>query len=586
MSKYKYKAFFSYSWKNIEYVDKVDKILHDYGIYAQRDIRDIDYNQSINAFMDKIRESNYAIIMISDDYLKSYFCMKEILELSKERDYAERILPIVLEDADIFNPIGRSKYIIYWQDELDKIVKEIKKIDVTNLPDENIAKTIKLIAIHIGDFINFISDLKIMHFDEIAQTNFRPLVNSLGGSNVLLEKLFDKIDWENFEKSLGNVNEFLAEYPKFAPGYIVQAEMLMQMSETERALSSLEKAIDVDKDFATPYFNLGNYYTHIGNSKKGIDLLTKAIELEPNYYEAYVCRSDSYKKDKNYDAAIEDLRIAIEFNYDLVRCYIKRGYCHLEKGDYLSGILDSNKAIELNPENHSSYTLKGICYNNNSEHKKALVNFERAIELNDKDGEVYHLACVSYLNLKQYDMAEKMLKEAISLDGRYKETYIKIAYSFYEKKDYKQAIYYFTEALKTAPEWAEFILINRGGLYYFENQIDLALKDYSNAININPNCKEAYDNRGVLFSKLGNYDKAIFDLNNSIEIDPDYANAHYNIACVYARHEKDVNLSINALDTCFRLDKKYIDTAKNDSELLVLREHYLYKKLLEKHNAD
>ena len=47
--------------------------------------------------MQTIRDMNYAIVIVTDNYLKSFNCMFEVLEVMKEKDYEHKIFPVVVE---------------------------------------------------------------------------------------------------------------------------------------------------------------------------------------------------------------------------------------------------------------------------------------------------------------------------------------------------------------------------------------------------------------------------------------------------------------------------------------------------------
>lgn len=117
-------VFISYAWKNTDIVDEIDKDFMRVGITLTRDVRDLKDYGSISEFMKSLRDSDYVLMVISDAYLKSRNCMHEVLEIKKEKNYGERILPILLDDArQIFQLEGRAEYIKFWQDELLKAKK-------------------------------------------------------------------------------------------------------------------------------------------------------------------------------------------------------------------------------------------------------------------------------------------------------------------------------------------------------------------------------------------------------------------------------------------------------------------------------
>ncbi|MFM6519159.1 MAG: tetratricopeptide repeat protein, partial [Microcystis panniformis] len=75
---------------------------------------------------------------------------------------------------------------------------------------------------------------------------------------------------------------------------------------------------------------------------------------------------------------------------------------------------------------------------------------------------------------------------------------------------------------------------NRGNLYYNQQKYELALSDYSKAIEINPNLAQAYYNRGLLYYNQQKYDLALSDYNKAIEINPNLAQAYLGRGVLYA----------------------------------------------------
>jgi tetratricopeptide (TPR) repeat protein len=67
---------------------------------------------------------------------------------------------------------------------------------------------------------------------------------------------------------------------------------------------------------------------------------------------------------------------------------------------------------------------------------------------------------------------------------------------------------------------------NRGLIYERQGKKDLAIADYTKAIEVDPNYGSAYSVRGNLRAIEKEYDKAMEDLNKAIEIDP-YDTASY-----------------------------------------------------------
>ena len=114
-------VFISYSSKNKEYANYIDKVFKKNGITLTRDIRDVAFKESFKVFMQKIRDTNFAILVISDDFLKSRNCMYEVIEFLKEKDFKEKLLPVVLDDVSL-DPKGKAKYQKYWKKKYDEFI--------------------------------------------------------------------------------------------------------------------------------------------------------------------------------------------------------------------------------------------------------------------------------------------------------------------------------------------------------------------------------------------------------------------------------------------------------------------------------
>jgi tetratricopeptide (TPR) repeat protein len=86
---------------------------------------------------------------------------------------------------------------------------------------------------------------------------------------------------------------------------------------------------------------------------------------------------------------------------------------------------------------------------------------------------------------------------------------------------------------------------DRGVTYADLRQYDLALADFTRAIEIKSNYGQAYSNRGNIYEKLQQYDQALADYLCAIDIDPSLAKAYAGQANVYMElHQYDQALSL------------------------------------------
>lgn len=187
------KIFVSYAWDNSTIADTLDILFNTKNIRLERDVRDIDYKQSIKEFMKRVRISDYCLMIISDNYLRSINCMFEVTEFIKDESYIDRILPLVKKDADIFNILIRNKYVKFWQDKYIEVESSLSDIDKLNSVETiNELKKIENIQRNIGEFLSTVSSIKTVTFDnEISKSDFDKIYSAIYPTDGFLNEYKD-----------------------------------------------------------------------------------------------------------------------------------------------------------------------------------------------------------------------------------------------------------------------------------------------------------------------------------------------------------------------------------------------------------
>lgn len=101
-----------------------------------------------------------------------------------------------------------------------------------------------------------------------------------------------------------------------------------------------------------------------------------------------------------------------------------------------------------------------------------------------------------------------------------------------EQEDWQGAIADFSDALRLNPNLIE-AYNNRGTAYSILGENAKAIADYNEAIRLQPNDPEAYYNRGVTYRELKDYPKAIADFSQSIRLSPQDAVSYFNRGVIY-----------------------------------------------------
>lgn len=134
----------------------------------------------IKEFTREIGRGKRAIAVISDKYLKSKNCLYELLEISKNGDFLDRVFPIVLGDARIYRAVERLQYIKYRAGEIAALKEAIKEVEPINL--QGITDEINLfveIRNRIAGAVDILQNMNTLTVDIHRESNFEEVVSSI-----------------------------------------------------------------------------------------------------------------------------------------------------------------------------------------------------------------------------------------------------------------------------------------------------------------------------------------------------------------------------------------------------------------------
>ena len=125
-----------------------------------------------------------------------------------------------------------------------------------------------------------------------------------------------------------------------------------------------------------------------------------------------------------------------------------------------------------------------------------------------------------------------------------------------EKGEHDLAIKDFTKAIELKPDYA-LSYNNRGAVYRSKGEYDLAIEDCNKAIELKPDYAEPYSNRGAAYRNKGDYERAIEDYDKAIQLKPNFVEAYYNRGLAY--HEKgELDLAIKDYSRAIELNSKIV----------------------------
>jgi tetratricopeptide (TPR) repeat protein len=273
-----------------------------------------------------------------------------------------------------------------------------------------------------------------------------------------------------------------------------RATSLHAMGETDRALSDYGDAIRVDP---------GNSLAYLG---RGVLLATRK---------------------RAYNRAIEDFDKVLVLQPDNVDALIARGNAYSQIGDNGRALADLDRAIQLAPDNPQAYVIRGLANNRRGQKQLAMQDYETALKIAPRYPQALANRAALLSEEGRYDQAISDLDESIKADSDNPVAYYNRGYAHFARHEYDKALADYDAAIKLEPGMGR--AYNNRCLIRAITGKDLVagLQDCDTAQKLMPLNLDVRDTRGFIYLKLGDPRLAVKEYNDALDVDPNRPLALY-----------------------------------------------------------
>jgi len=392
--------------------------------------------------------------------------------------------------------------------------------------------------------------------------------------------------------------------------YLLRGSAWAEMNQFARAEEDFAAAMKGELSNSGRYglfINRGVVRVRQGRTAEAIDDLTAATKLRPDLYQGYLNLGQALAKAERVDEAIRQLDIAIDKAPTLASLPRTRARLNLLKKDDEAALADLNQAIDLESYEKSlqladDYVERGRVYHRRNDYKAAVASYDSAVVLLPRQVRVHRLRAEALLELGQFAEAVRSLDICVRYGPQDAEVYRARASIRARTGDYPGAQVDYTRAIEIRADAATYAA--RGWTYVLSEAPALALRDFQEAIRLEPTRADGYSGRGYARVLSGQYRGAIADAEEALRLGPPSSRLYYNAARVYAQaaaqlavdakrdskialslptqwQERSVTYLRNALELQPEAQRAHFWQAniKNDPALAPVRDQLTFKRL-------
>jgi len=315
------------------------------------------------------------------------------------------------------------------------------------------------------------ADSKGEGIDSIINTQIddlaREISQGLGISRQKIEAADLKVQ-DVTTTSVDAYNYFLRGREEYEKGHRIEA------------IKFLEKAVELDPEFALAYLELGNAkdpYDREGRNEayeRAKNLSQKANEKERLYIEAY------------YAVIIEgDREKQFQILKKLEEKYPREKRVHFELGSYFllqrmfdEAIREFNRTLDLDPEYGPALDYLGYTYSDMGKYEKAVEYFRSYASASPGDVDPLNSLAYAYMWMGRLDEAMAKFKEALEIKPDYRSSRQGLIYVYALKEDYSEAIKRIEEFIASeSSSQAHHFIMCRAFFHSWLGRFDRAIAD-------------------------------------------------------------------------------------------------------------
>ena len=399
---------------------------------------------------------------------------------------------------------------------------------------------------------SWIQDTKNNHnssltIDQFRQVNDQLIASRLSLAGALLQraklesKSKDRPDWlaevDQQQKLVSEASPARAQ----TAGYLLQRSRWAQLSADEPTQIRLRSA--AAKQSAGDAFDrirMAYEFLTAGDIAAATPLLEQAVESDGLDFEAWLLLGNARALANRSAEAEACFSICISLNQESETAYYNRARARFELKNFEGANTDYSAAIQLNSSEPAYFANRALISLGKNQWAAAERDLTLAIACPAVETRVYYLRHQSRLAQENKVGAAADLKQFLRLSPLDEESLIMRGVVFYQQGDLERAMEDFEQAIELNPASSSAWINKATILTDAQGGLEQAIAAMTRVVELEPANATQLATRGVLLARAGQRFEAHQDAQRALELDAS-ADTRYRVAGIYSQTSKQID---------------------------------------------
>jgi len=166
--------------------------------------------------------------------------------------------------------------------------------------------------------------------------------------------------------------------------------LLDQKGQVKEATANLQKAVEIQPDYAVAQHDLGTVLFQTGHFQEAIERFREALRLEPDYVAAHNSLGTVLFQTGHFQEAMEQFREALRLEPTYILAHNNLGTALARTGHFQEAIEQFQEVLRLQPDDATAHFDLGNALLQTGQMQEAIQQYQEALQLKPNDAAVHY----------------------------------------------------------------------------------------------------------------------------------------------------------------------------------------------------